>query len=236
MLTLLGVGLTTYFGSGWTDTSINGFPDVTLPLVGEYLVAIPVLGPAVFRNPATDFLALTTVIVVWGLLYRTNLGLEFISVGEDPETADTMGVDVFRMRYLAVVFGGLMAGAAGSHLSLAFNQLWATEMTAGTGWIAVALVIFAQWRPGRLLAGAYLFGFFSAFQLRSQALSLSVPSEAPLASIINQTIDFLLNPSIMSTYPYIVTILVLVIIVRRTEDSHLAQPSALVQSYSRETD
>jgi simple sugar transport system permease protein len=236
MITLLGTGLTTFFGVEWTSTSISGFPDRTVPLVGQYLVEIPVIGPALFLNTTTDFIALLLIPTVWLFLYRTNLGLEIISTGEDPETADTMGVDVFKIQYMAVLLGGLLAGAAGAHLSLAFNQLWSTEMTAGRGWIAVALVIFAQWRPARIMAGAYLFGLFNALQLRSQALSLEIPAGIPLSTSLNGLLDFLLNPTIMSTYPYLATLLVLVLVVVRADNSHLAQPSALVESYSRETD
>jgi len=236
MITLLGTGLTTYFGAEWTSKSISGFPDVTFPLVGEYLVQIPALGPIFFRNPMTDYIALLLIPAVWAFLYRTNIGLEIMSVGEDPETADTMGVDVFKIQYLAVFLGGLLAGAAGAHLSLAFNQLWSTGMTAGRGWIAVALVIFAQWKPSRILVGSYLFGLFSVFQLRSQALSFAVPANVPLAGVFNDLLTFLLNPTIMSTYPYLATLFVLVVVVYRNENTQLEQPSALVQSYSRETD
>jgi len=235
MITLLGTGLTTYFGVDWTSRSISGFPDRTLPLIGDVLVEIPVVGPALFRNTMVDYFALLLVPLVWLFLYRTNLGLEIISVGEDPETADTMGVDVFKIKYLAVLLGGLMAGFAGAHLSLAFNQLWATGMTAGRGWIAVALVIFAQWRPARVLVGAYLFGLFSVLQLRSQALSLAFPSDVPFAALLNGILDFLLNPTIMATYPYLATLVVLFVVVYRNENSHLDQPSALVQSYTRES-
>jgi len=236
MLTLLGTGLTTYFGNDWSGRSIDGFPEVTIPVVGEYLVEIPILGSALFQSTATDYAALLLVPVVWLFLYRTNIGLELISVGEDPETADTMGVDVFKMRYLAVILGGMFAGAAGAHLSLAFNGIWSATMTAGRGWIAVALVIFARWRPGRILLGAYLFGLFNALQLYSQGLNLSLGPGAPLVGVVNPVLEFVLNPTIMSTYPYLVTLLVLVITVVRAENRELAQPSALVQSYSREAD
>jgi simple sugar transport system permease protein len=236
MLTLLGTGLTTYFGNSWSGKSIDGFPEVTLPLVGEYLVQIPILGSALFESTVTDYAALLLVPAVWLFLYRTNIGLELISVGEDPETADTMGVDVFRMRYLAVIIGGMFAGAAGAHLSLAFNGIWSAGMTAGRGWIAVALVIFARWEPTRLLLGAYLFGLFNAFQLYSQGLNLTLSAGTPLAGVLNPVLGFVFNPTIMSTYPYLVTLLVLVITVVRAENRELAQPSALVQSYSREVD
>jgi simple sugar transport system permease protein len=109
-------------------------------------------------------------------------------------------------------------------------------MTAGRGWIAVALVIFAQWTPVRMLVGAYLFGMLDALQLRSQALSYSVGSETPFAGVINPVIEFLMNGQIMSTYPYLATILVLSYAVIKTKSDRLAVPSALLQSYSRETD
>jgi len=236
MLTLLGTGLTTYFGNSWSGKSIEGFPEVTVPVIGDFLISIPVLGAALFQSTITEYIALLLVPIVWVFLYRTNLGLELISVGEDPETADTMGVDVFKMRYLAVILGGFFAGAAGAHLSLAFNEIWSAGMTAGRGWIAVALVIFARWEPIRILIGAYLFGLFNAFQLYSQGLNLTLADGTILAEYINPILGFVLNPTIMSTYPYIVTLLVLVITVARAENRELAQPSALVQSYSRETD
>jgi len=236
MLTLLGAGLTTYFGSGWGSAKYEGFPDYTLPIIGDLLVEIPIIGPALFRGPSTDFIALFLVVVTWYLLFRTNIGLELISVGEDPATADTMGIDVFKMRYLAVLIGGLFAGAAGAHLSLAFNDIWSNGISAGQGWVAIALVIFARWRPGRLLFGAYLFGLFNALQLQSQALDLTLSPETPLAGTLNPIIDFVMNPSVMSMYPYIVTLVVLTVTVVWSQGEDRAEPSALVQAYSREMD
>lgn len=236
MLTLLGTGLTTFFGSTYSGDSISGFPEVAIPLVGEYLLEIPILGPALFQSTATDYAALLLVPIVWAFLFRTNIGLELISVGEDPETADTMGVEVFRIRYLAVIIGGCFAGAAGAHLSLAFNQIWSAGMTAGNGWIAVALVIFARWRPSRLFLGAYLFGLLNALALYTQAIDLTLTPESAFAGTLNPIIEFIMNPTIMSTYPYLVTLIVLTITVIRAENRQLAQPSALVQSYSREVD
>jgi simple sugar transport system permease protein len=236
MLTLLGTGLTTYFGNAWSGQSVSGFPEHTIPVIGGLLLEIPILGPAVFESTVTDYAALLLVPLVWLFLYRTNLGLELVSVGEDPETADTMGVDVFKMRYLAVIIGGVFAAAAGAHLSLAFNKIWSASMTAGLGWIAVALVIFARWRPDRILVGAYLFGLFNALQLFSQGLNLTLSAGTPFAGVLNPVINFVMNPTIMSTYPYIATLVVLVVTVIRAENKDLAQPSALVQSYSRESD
>ncbi len=236
MLTLLGTGLTIYFGEGWSDAQFTRFPDQTLPIVGDLLVELPILGPIVFEGPATNFIALGLVVVVWWLLTRTNVGLEIISVGEDPETADTMGVSVFRMRYLAVLVGGLLAGAAGAHLSLAFTGIWTNDIVAGQGWIAVVLVIFARWRPWRLLAGAYVFGLFNSLRFRTQGLDLTLPAEFPLAGLLNPVIEFLFNPAIMSTYPYIATLVVLAATVVLSREGDSAQPAALMQAYSRESD
>lgn len=236
MITLLGAGLTTFFGQQWVEYSIDGVSQVTLPIIGEYLVDIPLIGPALFRSTPSDFAAILLVPVVWYFLFRTNLGLEIAAVGEDPETADTMGVNVFRMRYLCVLLGGAFAGAAGAHLSLAFSKLWVPGMVAGRGWIAVALVIFAQWRPERALVGAYLFGMLDALQLRSQAISLQVGPTVPLADTVNAILGVLMHPTIMATYPYLATIAVLVFTVRHAGEKQLGVPSALLQAYSREAD
>lgn len=236
MLTLLGAGLTTFFGQAWVSKSIQGFPQMTFPLVGGYLVGIPILGEALFRSTATDYLALALVPIAWFFLFRSNLGLEITAVGEDPETADTMGVDVFKIRYLCVLLGGAFAGAAGAHLSLSYAQLWVPGMTSGRGWIAVALVIFAQWRPSRALVGAYLFGLLDALQLRSQSLTLQLDPGSALADVVNPLLGFLLHPTIMATYPYLATILVLIVTVRQLDDGQTGVPSALLDPYSRETD
>ena len=236
MLTLLGIGLTTFFGQQWVERRIDGFREVTFPVVGQYLVDVPLIGEALFRATPTDYIALALVPLTWYFLFRTNLGLEITAVGDDPETADTMGVNVFRIRYLCVLLGGAFAGAAGAHLSLAFAQLWVPGMVAGRGWIAVALVIFAQWRPERALVGAYLFGLLDALQLRSQGLDLTVGAGFPAADAVNAVSNFVFHPTIMSTYPYIATIAVLAFTVRKAGRTQLGVPGALLQAYSRETD
>lgn len=233
MLTLLGTGLTTYFGQGWTQHNIDGVQQYTFPLIGEYLVEVPVIGPALFESAPTDYLAILLVPTVWYVLFRTNLGLELISVGEDPETADTMGVRVFRLKYMAVLVGGAFAGLAGAHLSLAYAQLWVAGMVAGRGWIAVALVIFARWQPKYAIVGAYLFGMLEALQVRSQGITFTIEG-APV--LVNEVISFFTHPQIMSTYPYFVTVAVLAITVARSREGASAVPAALLEPYSRETD
>lgn len=225
MITLLGLAVTTYFGSSRSGESVEGLGEVTLPLVGQYLVELPIVGEALFRALPTDYIALAMVPAVWYFIYHTNKGLEVVSVGEDPGTADTLGVGVFRLRYAATIFGGALAGLAGAHLSLAFSELWVNNIVAGRGWIAVALVLVARWRPGRALLIAYVFAGLEAFQIRSQSLDLSSGG---------QVVDFLADPSIMLMYPYIATIVILALASRGEIQQRLGGPAALARPYMRE--
>lgn len=224
MITLLGIAVTTYFGSEYTGESISGLKDVTLPLVGEFLVGIPLLGEAFFRATPTDYLAILMVPAVWYFLYRTNLGLELTAVGEDPATADTLGVRVFRLRYAATIFGGALAGLAGAHLSLAFSELWVNNIVAGRGWIAVALVLVARWRPFRALLIAFVFAGLDAFQVLSQGLTIG---DGPVVGLLT-------DPTVMLMYPYLATILILWLASRSEARERLGGPAALAQAYIRE--
>lgn len=229
MLTLLGVGLTTYFSRNWSGRSIDGFSRVTIPGLAE----IPYIGTAFFSITPLDYLALVLVPAVWFLLFRTNIGAEITAVGEDPETADTAGVPVFRIQYACVILGGAFAGAGGAQLSLAFTNFWAPEMVAGRGWIAIALVIFAQWQIWRVLAGAYFFAAIDALSFRSGSVRDQI-LDAVGISAIESVVGFLLNPQIMNTYPYILTIVVLWYVMRRGTLEEMGAPSSLLKPYSRE--
>jgi simple sugar transport system permease protein len=241
MLTLLGTGLTTFFGVSWVSETTDGFSNVVFPVVGPVLVDLPVVGPALFENTPLEYLAIVLVPAVSYLLFRTNLGLELTAVGDDPEAADTMGVSVFRMRYLAVIVGGAFAGAGGAYLSLAAPGGWSTGMTAGMGWIAIALVIFAQWRPWRALLGAFLFGGIDVLVLRLQGYDPALGTGGSLGGVIpvgavNGLLDLLTNPQIMGMYPYIATLVVLIVVTRRSLTEQVGAPSALLENYSRELD
>lgn len=231
MVTLLGLGVTTYFSPGWSAETVDGFSTIALPMLAD----IPLIGTAFFSITALDYLALLLVPAVWYFLFRTNIGSEITAVGEDPETADTAGVPVFRIQYACVIIGGALAGAGGAQLSLAFTNFWATEMTAGRGWIAVALVIFAQWRIGRLLAGAYFFALIDALSFRSGAVREYVIEFFDVAAL-EATISFLFNPQVMNTYPYLFTIAVLWWVMRQGNLNELGAPRGLLQTYSREQD
>jgi simple sugar transport system permease protein len=223
MITLLGQGATTFFGQPYTAKAIDGLSKVTIPVVGRYLVQIPVVGEVLFRNAPTDFIAIALVPLTWYFLFRTNLGLEILSVGEAPDAADTAGVRVDRLRYLSTMLGGAFAGLAGAHLSLALTGLWSAGMAAGRGWIAIALVFVAQWKPLRLVAIAYVFASLDALTIRIQSIDIAG----------GPVIEFITHPTVMSMYPYIATVVVLVLASRGTLKERLGGPSALAQPYRR---
>lgn len=204
-LTLLGLGV-----SGMLGESFTGLPGVRLPTL--YIPGIsdlPFVGRLVFGQDPVFYLSiLLTAGVAW-FLFRTRAGLTLRSVGDNHGSAHALGIDVVKIRYLAVMFGGACAGMAGGYLSLVYTPQWIENMTAGRGWIALALVVFASWRPWRVLAGAYLFGAVSIGQLHAQALGIGVPSQ------------------LLSALPYLATIIVLVLISRNRRLTMVNTPASL---------
>jgi len=231
MLSLLGVSLTTYFGRPWTGKSVATFDSYTVPIIGQYLVELPFLGQGLMQSTPIDYLAIVVIPVVWYFLFRTDIGMEITAVGDDPETADTMSINVTRTRYLCVLLSGLFAGAAGAAVSISFAELWTSNLINNRGWIAVALVIVSQWDPVRAVGGAYLFGLIYAMQFRAQSVDFA--SFLPMASDIGPVYDFVFHPVIMSTYPFVITIAVLVLTTRTTR-KELSAPQALAKQYMRE--
>ena len=189
-LTLLGLGL-----SGMIGEAFVGLPGIKLPtLYIPGLSDIPFIGKLFFSQDPIFYMSLILVFAVWWFLFKTRAGLTLRSVGDNHDSAHALGIKVLRIRYLAVAFGGACAGLAGAHLTLVYTPQWIENMTAGRGWIALALVVFASWRPLRVLAGAYLFGAVSIGQLHAQALGLGIPAQ------------------FLSALPYLATIVVLVVI------------------------
>lgn len=191
-LTIFGVGLSALLGQPLVGVAYEGIPKFAIPLLSD----IPVLGPLLFQH---DLLVYGSILLVLGVslfLRFTRSGLIVRAVGDSPEAAHALGYRVIFVRYLATLFGGGCAGLAGCYLSMAYAPMWAENMSAGRGWIALALVVFATWQPSRLLFGAYLFGGISILQLHVQAIGFNVPSQ------------------LMSMLPYIATIIVLVLISR----------------------
>jgi ABC-type uncharacterized transport system permease subunit len=204
-LTILGTGLSGLIGAGFVGQRITPAPQLHLPVLTD----LPLVGRILFGQDAFVYLSVALVIGIWLFLYRSRAGLVLRAVGDNHTSAHALGYPVLKIRALAVLFGGSCAGLAGAFLPLAYTPFFIPGMTAGRGWIALALVVFASWRPGRLVAGAYLFGAVSILQLHAQALGLGIPSQ------------------LMSSLPYLATIIVLVLISRTRGISGSAAPASL---------
>jgi simple sugar transport system permease protein len=208
-LTLLGLGL-----SGMIGEAFIGAPGVKLgTLYIPYLTDLPYVGRLVFGQDPIFYLSiLLTAGVAW-FLFSTRAGLTLRAVGGNHGSAHALGINVVAIRYLAVMFGGACAGLAGGFLALVYVPQWVEGMSAGRGWIALALVVFASWRPWRVLAGAYLFGAVSIGQLHAQALGWPIPSQ------------------LLSSLPYLATIVVLVLISRNRRLTMVNTPACLGQRF-----
>ena len=220
-ITLFGTGLASFLGERLGPAS-NNYNLVGMvgprfsPMEIAGLSQVPILG-AFFRQDLLTYFLYGLVPLAWFFLYKTRPGLNLRAVGESPQTADAMGVDVTKTRYLYTVFGGLLAGLGGAHLSLAYAPGWSENITGGRGWIVIALVIFAMWNPARAVLGAVLFGGINAVQFRLQAGGTTIPS------------------AYLNMLPYVMTILVLVLMTWWEALSHrIGAPAALGQPYMRE--
>jgi simple sugar transport system permease protein len=209
-IALLGAGASAFVGLHYSGQS--------LPARGADGIAglrdLPVLGPVLFGHHLLVYQALVLVAAVAWFLFRTRGGLVLRAVGESPDSAHALGIPVRAVRLAALLFGGACAGLAGAYLSTVYTPLWAENMTAGRGWIALALVVFATWRPGRVLIGAYLFGGVTMLQLYLQGLGVQAPSQ------------------LMSMAPYVATILVLALISRNPRWIRLNMPASLGKPFN----
>ena len=208
-LTLLGLGLSGLIGEKFVGIAGVKLPALDIPVLSD----IPLIGRLVFGQDPIFYISLILVAGVMWFLFHTRAGLTLRAVGDNHDSAHALGINVIRIRYLAVLFGGACAGLAGAHLSLVYTPQWVENMTSGRGWIALALVVFASWRPFRVLAGAYLFGSVTIGQLHAQALGFGIPSQ------------------LLSALPYLATIIVLVIISRNRRLTLLNTPASLGQSF-----
>jgi len=204
-LTILGVGLSGLIGAGLVGEKIVPAPQLTIPL----LTGIPLIGRILFGQDGFVYVSIALVAGIWWFLYRTRGGLILRAIGDNHTSAHALGYPVLKIRLLAVLFGGGCAGLAGAFLPLAYTPFFITGMTAGRGWIALALVVFSSWLPGRLVAGAYLFGAVSILQLHAQAFGLGIPSQ------------------LMTALPYLATVIVLVIISRAHGGHGSVAPASL---------
>ena len=204
-LTIFGTGLSGLVGADYVGKAISRLDSVKVPVLSE----IPVLGYILFTHNILVYLGFIIVFIVGWFLYKTKSGLILRAVGNNPESAHALGYSVISIRFLSVMFGGFMAGLGGSFLPLVLTPHWAEGMTAGKGWIALALVVFASWRPLRIPVGALLFSGITVMQLVGQARGWSMPSQ------------------FLSMLPYIATIVVLVLISRNKEFSIINAPASL---------
>ena len=213
-MSILGVGLSAFVGKPYESLTLSPVPAVPLPV----LSAIPVIGPAFFDQQIPVYASWAFFAAIAGFLYRSRAGLVLRAIGEAPASAFATGLPVIGVRYAATLFGGAMAGLAGAFLSVCYTPVWVEGMVAGRGWIALALVVFATWRPARVLLGAYLFGGVMIAQLfvQGSGASVEVPSQ------------------FLSALPYLATIVVLVAISRNPNAIRLNAPAALGQPYRPE--
>ncbi|MEP1775735.1 MAG: ABC transporter permease [Nitratireductor sp.] len=222
-LTLLGIGL-----SGMIGEAFVGQPGVKLGALDiPVLSDLPLVGRLLFGQDPMFYISLLLTGGVMWFLFRTRAGLTLRSVGDSHSSAHALGIKVVAIRYLAVMFGGACAGLAGAQLSLVYTTQWIENMTAGRGWIALALVVFASWRPWRVLAGAYLFGAITIAQLHIQATNLSDLATWPaplywLAELVKS-----IPSQFLSALPYLATVVVLVLISRNRRLTMMNTPASL---------
>ncbi len=243
-LTLFGTGLANFLGQklGPGGAPLVGqigpkFDKIALPGLSQ----IPVLGTALFEQDALVYLMYLFVPMMWYYLYKTRPGLHMRAVGEDPQAADAMGVSVRWLRYVYTIVGGMLIALGGAHLSLAYTPGWTEGLTAGRGWIAIALVIFATWDPVRAVIGSILFGGINAVQFRLQAAGAPIVPKGLSQNLISitpamkQIVEFLNSSAFLGMLPYIFTILVLTVVTwREAISKRVGAPAALGLPYSRE--
>ncbi len=212
-LTIFGLGFTNFYGQRWINLKLNVAPSaLSVPLLSK----IPFIGPIFFKQDALVYTSYIVAIVMWFILYKTKVGVHLRATGQNARAADAMGVNVYATRYWWTFFGGLLAGAGGAYLTIGYASFWLDGMTAGRGWIAIALVIFAMWDPLNAMIGAYLFGGIDALQLQLQAIGVTIPS------------------SLLNMLPYLLTFIVIIIATLVVRMKHISAPKELGIPYNRE--
>jgi ABC-type uncharacterized transport system permease subunit len=204
-LTIFGTGLAAMMGADFVGHPVPKLAELHIPGLSD----LPLVGPLLFGQNVLVYLSFLMVFGTIWFLFRTHAGLTLRAIGDSHDAAHAIGYPVVLIRYGATMFGGAMSGLAGAYLSLSYTPMWAEDMSAGRGWIALALVVFATWRPGRLLLGAYLFGGITILQFHVQTLGLGIP------------------PQFVSMLPYVTTILVLCIISTDRARIRLNAPACL---------
>ncbi len=208
-LSIFGLGLSGVIGAPFVGAKRDAMPKLDIPLLSD----LPLVGRLLFGQDPFVYASFALVIGAWWFLNRTKRGLILRACGENHMSAHALGYPVLRIRLFAILFGGACAGLAGAYLSLAYTPFWSPGMTAGRGWIALAIVVFASWRPWRAVAGAYIFGGITILQLHAQGAGIRIPSQ------------------LLASLPYLVTIAALVIIMSR-RNGQQAAPGSLGKTFA----
>jgi ABC-type uncharacterized transport system permease subunit len=210
-LATFGIGLSAFLGKALLGHMLaTPFKAISIPLLGD----LPLIGPALFKQDALVYLSYVLVFIFWFWIFRTRLGLHMRTVGENPRAADTLGVSVTGIRYLYTITGAALVAAGGAYITIAYVPSWLENITAGRGWIALAVVIFSGWNPLAAVAGSYLFGGVNALALYVQAFGAKIP------------------PHFLGMAPYLMTIVVLILATRGRLSG--AAPAALGLPYDSE--
>ena len=209
-LTIFGTGLSAVVGTPFVGLPLARLPILDVPVLSD----LPILGQLLFGHDVLVYASIAVLLAVSWFLTRSRLGLVLRAVGESHDSAHAIGYHVIGIRYAAIAFGGMMSGLAGAYISLGLTPFWAENMTAGRGWIALALIVFASWRPLRLLAGAYLFGAVTIAQLHVQGFGIAIPSQ------------------FLSALPYLATVVVLVIISSNAGRVRLNAPACIGKAFA----
>lgn len=226
-LTLLGLGL-----SGQIGEAFIGMPGVRMTAISiPFLSDLPLVGKVLFGQDPLFYLSILIVAGTAWFLFKTRAGLTLRAVGDSHGSAHALGIKVIYIRYMAVAYGGACAGLGGAYLSVVYTPQWVENMTAGRGWIALALVVFASWRPWRVLAGAYLFGAITIAQLHIQAISLSDLAFLPAPALWFAGLVKAIPSQFLSSLPYLATVVVLVLISRNRRLTMMNTPASLGRSF-----
>lgn len=208
-LTIFGIGMSALLGQEFVGLPIDPLPKLDITGLSD----MAVIGPILFGQDILVYLSLFMVAAIHWFLYSTRSGLVLRAVGDNHDAAHSIGYRVIAIRYGAVLFGGAMAGLGGAYLSLSYTPMWAENMTSGRGWIALALIVFAIWKPGYVMVGAYLFGGVTILQLHAQAAGVNIPSQ------------------FLSMLPYLATVVVLVFISRDDARIRMNAPASIGKSF-----
>ncbi len=208
-LTIFSVGLSSFLGESLVGSTVAGFSTLSIPVLSE----LPFIGALLFQQDLLIYFSFVITGLTWWVLHKTRVGLTVRAVGENPYSANALGINVLKIRYLATLLGGAMAGLAGAYLSLSYTPMWMENMSAGRGWIALALVVFASWRVGYLVLGAYLFGIASILHL------------------VVQGFGFDISPNLLAMMPYLATLVVMVLISSDAMKQKLSTPMSLAKPF-----